>query len=49
MKERNRYLNKIVCTVLELKFDGKKEILKLYLSESESTNFWLSILSNLNN
>ncbi len=29
--------------------EGKKEILGLYLSESEGANFWLSVLTDLNN
>jgi transposase-like protein len=29
--------------------DGKKDILGLYLSESEGANFWLSVLTDLNN
>ena len=29
--------------------EGKKEILDLYLSESEGANFWLSVLTDLNN
>ncbi len=29
--------------------EGKKEILGLYLSENEGANFWLSVLSDLNN
>ena len=29
--------------------DGKKDILGLYLSETEGANFWLSVLTDLNN
>ena len=29
--------------------EGRKEILGLYLSESEGANFWLSVLTDLNN
>ena len=29
--------------------DGKKDILGLYLSQSEGANFWLSVLTDLNN
>jgi len=35
--------------VLGLTLDGKKEILGLYLSEREGANFWLSVLTDLNN
>ena len=29
--------------------EGKKEILGLYISETEGANFWLSVITNLNN
>ena len=29
--------------------EDKKDILGLYLSESEGANFWLSVLTDLNN
>ncbi|MCP6093559.1 transposase, partial [Klebsiella pneumoniae] len=44
-----RYQNKAVYTVLALNLEGKKEVLGLYLSESEGANFWLSVLSDLQN
>ena len=40
---------KAVYTVLALNLEGKKEVLGLYLSESEGANFWLSVLSDLQN
>lgn len=43
------YQSKAVYTVLALNLEGKKEVLGLYLSESEGANFWLSVLSNLQN
>ena len=49
IKDGGKYVSKAVYTVLGLKLDGKKEILGLYLSESEGANFWLSVLSDLNN
>ena len=36
-------------TVLGLTLEGHKEILGLYLSETEGANFWLSVLTDLNN
>lgn len=47
IKEEGRYVGKAVYTVLALNLDGKKEILGLYLSESEGANFWLSVLTDL--
>ena len=49
IREKGRYRNKAVYTVLALNMDGKKEVLGLYLSESEGANFWLSVLTDLQN
>ena len=49
IRDKGRYRNKAVYTVLALNLDGKKEVLGLYLSESEGANFWLSVLTDLNN
>jgi transposase-like protein len=43
------YQPRAVYTVLALNMDGKKEVLGLYLSESEGANFWLSVLTDLQN
>jgi transposase-like protein len=49
VKEDGRYDSKAVYTVLGLNLEGEKEVLGLYLSESEGANFWLSVLTDLNN
>lgn len=49
VRDKGRYRNKAVYTVLALNMDGKKEVLGLYLSESEGANFWLSVLTDLQN
>jgi len=49
IKENGRYVSKAVYTVLGLNIDGKKDVLGLYLSESEGANFWLSVLTDLQN
>lgn len=49
VKEDGRYGSKAVYTVLGLNLEGKKEILGLYLSESEGANFWLSVLTDISN
>ena len=49
IKEEGRYVTKAVYTVLGIGIDGKKEILGLYLSESEGANFWLQVLTDLHN
>jgi len=38
-----------VYTILGLNVQGKKELLGLYLSESEGANYWLSVLTDLHN
>ena len=47
IRDKGRYQTKAVYTVLALNLDGKKEVLGLYLSESEGANFWLSVLTDL--
>lgn len=47
IKEDGRYVSKAIYTVLALNLDGRKEILGLYVSESEGANFWLSVLTDL--
>lgn len=42
-------MSKAVYTILSVGMDGKKDILGLYLSESEGANFWLQVLTDLNN
>ena len=49
VKADGRYESKAVYTVLGLNLEGKKEILGLYLSETEGAKFWLSVLTDLNN
>ena len=49
VRESGTYSGKAVYTVLGLKLDGTKEILGLYLSENEGANFWLSVLTDLQN
>ena len=49
VKEDGRYISKAVYTLLGLDIQGKKEILGLHLSENEGANYWLSVLTDLNN
>lgn len=49
IKENGKYASKAIYTILGVRLDGRKEILGLYLSESEGANFWLQILTDLNN
>lgn len=49
IKENGRYISKAVYTILGVGLNGRKEILGLYLSENEGANFWLQVLTDLNN
>lgn len=49
IRDKGRDQNKAIYTVLALNMEGKKEVLGLYLSESEGANFWLSVLTDLQN
>ena len=49
IKDGGKYITKAVYTVLGMGIDGKKDILGLYLGENEGANFWLSVLTDLNN
>ena len=49
IKDGGKYVTKAIYTVLGMGIDGKKDILGLYLSQSEGANFWLSVLTDLNN
>jgi putative transposase len=47
VKHNGRYQNKCIYLVIGLKQDGLKEVLGMWLSESESAAFWLSVLTDL--
>ena len=47
VKDGGKYVSKAVYTILGVRLDGKKEVLGLYLSEAEGTNFQLSVLTDL--
>jgi transposase-like protein len=45
--ENNTVISKAFYTVLGIDKEGKKDVLGLYLSDSEGSNFWLSVLTDL--
>ena len=47
--ESNVVIPKAFYTVLGIDQEGRKSVLGLYLSESEGANFWLSVLTDLQN
>lgn len=49
IKENGRFVGKALYTILGLDIDGKKELLGLYLSETEGARYWLNILTDLHN
>ena len=49
VKDEGRIISKAIYTVIALTTEGKKDLLGIYLSESEGANFWLSVLTDLNN
>jgi len=49
VRAQGHYESRAIYTVLGLNLDGKKDVLGLYLSESEGANFWLGVLSDLQN
>jgi transposase-like protein len=42
-------VNKAVYSILAVNLEGRKELLGLYLSESEGARYWLSVLTDLHN
>ena len=49
VKDNAAYTHKAVYTVLGVDLTGQKDILGIYISESEGANFWLSVLTDLHN
>jgi transposase-like protein len=47
IKQNGKYINKCVYIVIGLKNDGLKEVLGMWLAETESAAFWLSVLTDL--
>ncbi len=48
-RDEGHYVSKAFYTVLGVNLEGKKEILGLYLNESEGAKFWLQVLTDLQN
>jgi transposase-like protein len=49
IKDGGKYDTKAVYTVLGMDKYGKKDVLGLYIGESEGANFWLGVLTKLQN
>lgn len=49
VKDEGRIVARAVYHILAINKEGRKELLGIYVSESEGANFWLSVLSDLRN
>lgn len=49
IKENGRFISKAVYTVLGVTIEGKKELLGIYLSDTEGAHYWLGVLTDLQN
>lgn len=49
VKDNGRVENRAVYNILGITTEGKKELLGMYVSENEGANFWLSVLTDLQN
>jgi transposase-like protein len=47
IKHNGKFINKCVYIVIGLKNNGLKEVLGMWLAETESASFWLSVLTDL--
>ena len=49
VKVDGKIQHKALYNILGINTEGRKEILGIYLSKSEGANFWLQVLTELNN
>jgi putative transposase len=49
VREGSSVITRAVYNILGVSLDGKKELLGMYLSESEGAKFWLAVLTDLKN
>ena len=49
VREGGKVVSKALYNILGVDTSGKKEILGIYASETEGANFWLQVLTDLNN
>lgn len=47
IKQGGKYINKCIYLVIGLKKDGLKEVLGMWVAETESASFWMSVLTDL--
>ena len=49
VKEQGKVKSRAVYNILGIDKEGKKDLLGVYVSENEGANFWLGVLTDLNN
>ncbi len=49
VREEGKIVPKAVYTILGLNVNGIKDVIGIYISESEGANFWLQVLTDLSN
>lgn len=49
VKDQGKVKSRAVYNILGINIEGKKDLLGVYVSENEGANFWLSVLTDLNN
>ncbi len=47
VKQNGKYINKCIYIVIGLRKDGLKEVLGMWMAETESASFWMSVLTDL--
>lgn len=47
IKQNGKYINKCIYLVIGLKNDGLKEVLGMWIAQSESASFWMNVLTDL--
>lgn len=47
VKQGGKYINKCIYLVIGLRKDGLKEVLGMWMAETESASFWMSVLTDL--
>ena len=49
VREEGKIVPKAVYTILGFNVNGRKDVIGIYVSESEGANFWLQVLTDLSN
>ena len=49
IRQDKRVINKAIYVALGINLEGQKELLGLWLAETEGAKFWLSVLTELQN